>query len=679
MKRIIYISVISFIMVFSYSASFCEEEKNLKAVKGILDLRQKLKNPGILTLDGEWEFYWKELLSPESLKNPQKKLEPSFQYVPSDWGSYFLNGQQLPDEGYATYRLKILLPENENIYAINIPKIYSSYKLWINGKIVSENGTVSVRPHPEFFKLFRDTVYFSHKGGQLEIVVQTSSYSSRVQGINGSLEMGDSKTVRMENRKKTALYIILSGAIAAMVFYNIMLFAIFRNYITPLCFSAFGSIILINYIIEINLNLGKILPHLPFDIEEKMQIAIICLLGTTILNYINNLFNKQVPGWMILGSRIFSVLYILSVAMLPIRFNNLLWSTVLFYLSLVSVYILVYLFFKSLKRNFYSLVTLFSFSILVLSAVYGLLKNSIFQPDFSQAIYGAIIFMIIQTLLITRKFQTAFHNIEVISEKLNETNIELQKSFSEMETKVKERTEDIRLTNMKLKIIFDSVYNGIIISDFNGTILEVNKKIADLFNEPQEKIVNTSVFQLISYPRRGETFSVYWVKAISGETPVFEFYLDNLPGKNHIIAEIYLKKIDWDNQDVLLITIRDITGEKKSIKSLKDSEEKFRQLSNATFEGITIHDNNMILDINNEMAKMLDYNSSELIGKSILDFIIQDHHKIVASAIKEGKDASYETVLIKKNGERINVEVLSKPFIYNGKNVRVAAIRLKHD
>jgi PAS domain S-box-containing protein len=55
--------------------------------------------------------------------------------------------------------------------------------------------------------------------------------------------------------------------------------------------------------------------------------------------------------------------------------------------------------------------------------------------------------------------------------------------------------------------------------------------------------------------------------------------------------------------------ITDITQRKRSEKSLRESEERFRRLSEATFEGVAIHDRGIILDVNHAIAQMMGYES----------------------------------------------------------------------
>lgn len=109
--------------------------------------------------------------------------------------------------------------------------------------------------------------------------------------------------------------------------------------------------------------------------------------------------------------------------------------------------------------------------------------------------------------------------------------------------------------------------------------------------------------------------------------------------------------------------------------NLRESEDRFKQLANSTFEGIIIHENGTILDVNQQIYTMTGFSEEEVIGNNMLDFVVLEYRKPVLLSIRSDIPQSYDTVIKKKNGEFLEVEVISRPFIYKGRNVRVAAIR----
>ena len=105
---------------------------------------------------------------------------------------------------------------------------------------------------------------------------------------------------------------------------------------------------------------------------------------------------------------------------------------------------------------------------------------------------------------------------------------------------------------------------------------------------------------------------------------------------------------------------------------LRDSEQRFQQLADSTFEGIIIHENATILDINQQMAFMLGYDETELIGKSLLEFILIEYRKDAIQSIRSDYQMAYNTVMRKRNGELLEVEVLSRPFLFKSKRTPAA-------
>lgn len=102
------------IIVLLIGAVGCRQESPdyPQATAGVLDLTGwDFEQKGPLPLDGEWEFYWQELLEPRDFVAADRPPEQMLMTLPRSWNGYEVYGQSLPGEGYATFRLKVLLPE----------------------------------------------------------------------------------------------------------------------------------------------------------------------------------------------------------------------------------------------------------------------------------------------------------------------------------------------------------------------------------------------------------------------------------------------------------------------------------------------------------------------------------------------------------------------------------------
>ena len=121
--------------------------------------------------------------------------------------------------------------------------------------------------------------------------------------------------------------------------------------------------------------------------------------------------------------------------------------------------------------------------------------------------------------------------------------------------------------------------------------------------------------------------------------------------------------------------LQDITGRKQAENETRESEERFRGLSKATFEGIAITDGGRILEANEALAAVFGYEPSEITGTRVMDLVAPESRDLVRRQISTNSEASYEAVGLKKDGARLDLEVRGREFSYRDRGVRVAAVR----
>jgi len=121
--------------------------------------------------------------------------------------------------------------------------------------------------------------------------------------------------------------------------------------------------------------------------------------------------------------------------------------------------------------------------------------------------------------------------------------------------------------------------------------------------------------------------------------------------------------------------IQDITEHKRAEEALRESEERYRTLHNASFGGITIHDKGLILECNQGLSEITGYSYDELIGMNGLLLISDATREKVIHHINTGYEEPYEVEGVRKNGEIYPVRLEAKIIKYKGKDVRVVEFR----
>jgi PAS domain S-box-containing protein len=120
---------------------------------------------------------------------------------------------------------------------------------------------------------------------------------------------------------------------------------------------------------------------------------------------------------------------------------------------------------------------------------------------------------------------------------------------------------------------------------------------------------------------------------------------------------------------------RDVTTERLAARDLQESEERYRRLAESTFEGIILHDQGVIMDVNSRIEVISGYSREDLIGADIFTILEPESGELVRQRMQAGDMEPYEIHARAKDGSRLELEVQGKEIPYKGSTVRVASVR----
>jgi len=130
----------------------------------------------------------------------------------------------------------------------------------------------------------------------------------------------------------------------------------------------------------------------------------------------------------------------------------------------------------------------------------------------------------------------------------------------------------------------------------------------------------------------------------------------------------------FGHQRILLSIIRDISQRQDAERELRESEERFRRFSQASFEGIVVSRDGVIIDANEHLSNILGYSMDELRGMEIRRFIHPEDWPWVVASLTEKPGLPYEVRTIHKDGHVGVAEVRGLDAPASGGAVRITAV-----
>ncbi|MBU5354650.1 response regulator [Paenibacillus barcinonensis] len=216
------LTVLIAVMLLVLSTAREPQATALHARQGILDL--STWNPKLedrIRLDGEWEFYWKQLLpAPDQIADgkQQEALASPDDYaeVPGTWGQLQVDGKHLPSHGYATYRLVLRNTPVEGTLAIKKSNIRFASEIYVNGAKLMQDGQAMEKTAGYKAGNSPQIGFFPYHGGDIEILVRVANYDYPNAGISGPLFFGEQAAMLKSHQNRTAIELATMAVLATI-------------------------------------------------------------------------------------------------------------------------------------------------------------------------------------------------------------------------------------------------------------------------------------------------------------------------------------------------------------------------------------------------------------------------------------------------------------------------------
>ena len=216
--------------------------------------------------------------------------------------------------------------------------------------------------------------------------------------------------------------------------------------------------------------------------------------------------------------------------------------------------------------------------------------------------------------------------------------------------------------------LLNTIPETVFMQDLKGHILALNDTAAKRFGYSKEKLIGKCVYDL--FPEKVAKARKEKLKELIKTKEPTEFR-DERNGRFYDTIGYPLFDTD-KNISKVIVFAKDITQQLLAARAIKESEERYRDLTESSPEAIIVHFGGKILFANKAASTLLGYDKpDEMLGKNIMSFLHPDYRATVIERINKitvlNKEVPIaEEKFIKKDGEYIDVEVTSLPFSYRG-------------
>lgn len=227
----------------------------------------------------------------------------------------------------------------------------------------------------------------------------------------------------------------------------------------------------------------------------------------------------------------------------------------------------------------------------------------------------------------------------------------------------KENEKVIQDSEESFRRIFSNAIYGIFILDMAGIVLDVNLAGINCSKYSKQELIGMAITDFPTTEKFSREDFIRRIRlAYQGTNQSFEFALINKEG-NTIPLDVTLSKSKYFGLDVVIATMHDISKRKNAEKTLVESEEKYRSLTEQLSLGLfRTHTNGEIIFSNLAFVKMLGIKSQdELLGRNISEFVGNYFVTDILLRGKSQKEYTFETSIATSNRQKTWAKIIAKP------------------
>ncbi len=416
-----------------------------------------------VALRGKWDFYWKELILPDSKEQSSQAINVE---LPSYWNKHPEISPRLPAFGYATYSALILADQDYRI-GLRYDASHSAQRIYVNGELIAEIGKVSTTREGQVSQWIPGTVEARLNKGENRISFQISNYEHSKGGVYAVPTIGSWEVMKSSRERQLLLESFIIGCLFLIGFFFIALYLIWRQARAFIVFAIFALSFALWYG-NFGLQVMKLFVDMDWLFALRLSYFALYVSFALMILFMYSSFRGLFKKWIIQlclvvnaamnafvlfsPAHVFTdqIIYTHSVGLLTLAYSTI--------IAFVAV-------FKKMKGSVLTAISLVSYGVamLVLYATY----NDIFE--YQSEVIGLLFLnsFLVFGVMLAQRIELTFSSV------------------SNLEIKAREQKEQIQLQAAKLKRLdqFKSRFFANVSHDFRSPLTLIKGYIDILKNE----------------------------------------------------------------------------------------------------------------------------------------------------------------------------------------------------
>jgi PAS domain S-box-containing protein len=233
---------------------------------------------------------------------------------------------------------------------------------------------------------------------------------------------------------------------------------------------------------------------------------------------------------------------------------------------------------------------------------------------------------------------------------------EARRAREDLERSVQARTAELRESEERFRSAFDHAATGMCLVSPTGHFLRVNSILCRMLGHEPEVLVTRTVLDLV-HPEDRAVNAERLEQAVSGELAVIDLETRGLHRDGRVVWVNVTASLLRDGQGkplYFVFQVLDVTSRKRAEQAIRQSEERFRAISEATPVGILISrvSDGTLLFVNEAAARGMSIPREQALGRKSVEFYGDPAERAdLMERLRQGESIDgHEMLLRRKDG-----------------------------